>query len=797
MDIFLAWLLFPIVLFLISVALGIGIRFLLRESFESALVLPVGVAGIILILEFFTTEKFSVIFAVPVLMAVTVTCAILLRSEFYKFFRRNRDQSLVAFLTYSIYLLPVSASGMPSIAGWIKLDDSATWLAYSDRLIEAGRNTTGLSPSSYEAVLQLNLNPAAGAGPGYPIGAFLPLGAIAKLIGVDPAWAFQPYISFLAAVLAVVLFVALKKLIPFSLLRGVVAITSTCSALLYGYAMWGGIKELALALFIALLTYFAVTYTSLNGLTYSVIPFAIVASSILAISGPSGAIWILFPSLYLLYVSYKEQKSKITTGKSLFALLLSMLILCLPIFLITNILNLDSLFNYAKGSPDIGNLVGPLARKEILGIWPAGDFRFAPTNNNGPLNLALIIIACLAVAGVIYSWKSGHHFVAFIAVSSTLLSLLFSFGNAWVGGKAIAISSPFLLLCALYGIIWLIDSKRFIEASLSSIIVVGGVLLSLGLIYHEVWLAPYDQLKELQQIGQDTRLSSPALMLEYSPYGARHFLRNLGTESAGELRRNQIPMNNGIGLAKGAAADIDEFPLTSIEPYNTLVLQRSPNASRPPSNYHLLYSKHFYEVWQKDPSTNTPLKHRGFGDLSIPAKIVKCSELANFAKSAASTDSIATVIRDTNLSLDLSQNNLPAGWSKGSSPGSVIAPNSGQLSMKTIIEKSGDYLIWLGGSFRGRSEITIDQNQKYSWSSQINHPSSFTQMGKVFLTSGEHNIQLNYHTSFLSPGVGGFPFEFGPVVLSTTSGDTPVVKVKPNQIKTLCGKELDWIEIVR
>ena len=797
MDILLAWLIFPLVLFLISVQLGLGIRFLLRNSFENDLALPVGFAAIILFLGFFTTEKFSASLALPILVALVATCALLLRSEFYKFYNTNKQHSLVALITYAIYLLPIWASGKPTFAGWIKLDDGSTWLAFADRLIEAGMNTQGLQPSTYEALLQINLNPAARGISGYPVGVFLPLGGIAKLVGVDPAWVLQPYISFLAAILAVILFVALKKIISSALLRGIVAITSTCSALLFGYAMWGGIKELALAPSIALLTYFAITYNSRQGLVYSVIPFAIAATAVLFIAGPSGAIWIIFPFIYLLVALYKELRGRKALGKSLLALLLSLLVLSIPILQGINISSLSGLFNFAKGSPDIGNLVGPLARKEILGIWPSGDFRFAPSNYNGPFNLALIIVACLAAIGVIYSLRSGNYFIALIAISSTLISTLFSFGNAWIGGKALAISSPFLLLAALSGIIWLIELKRFIEAALSSVVVIGGVVLSLALAYHEVWLAPYDQLKELQQIGQDTRLSSPALMLEYSPYGARHFLRNLGTESAGELRRNQIPMNNGIGLAKGAAADIDEFPLTSIEPYNTLVLQRSPNASRPPSNYHLLYSKHFYEVWQKDPSTNTPLKHRGFGDLSIPAKIVKCSELTNFAKSAAATDSIATVIRDTNLSLDLSQNNLPAGWSKGSSPGSVIAPNSGQLSMKTIIEKSGDYLIWLGGSFRGRSEITIDQNQKYSWSSQINHPASFTQMGKIFLTSGEHNIQLNYSNPLFMAGAGGAPFEFGPITLSTTSADTPVIKIKSNQIKTICGKNLDWIEIVQ
>jgi hypothetical protein len=797
MDIFLGWLVFPIVLSLISVLLGIGIRFLLRNAFEITLVLPVGLAGLILILQLLTTEKFSTVFALPIVMGIVAMCAISLRQEFYKFFQRNRQQSLIALVTYLIYSLPVFASGTPSIAGWIKLDDSATWLAYADRLIEAGRNTFGLQPSSYEAVLQINLNPATGGDPGYPIGAFLPLGAIAKLIGVDPAWAFQPYISFLAATLAVVLFVALRKLIHSLILRSVVSITSTCSALLFGYAMWGGIKEIALALFIALLTYFGVTYSARRGSGYSLMPFALVASSILAISGPSGAIWILFPFGYLVLILSKEKNNAIETGKSLLVLLIGLLFLCLPIFRIKNILDLKSLFNYAKGSPDIGNLLGPLARKEILGIWPSGDFRFPPESNNGPLNLALMIVALLAALGIIYSVKSGYHFVALIAVSSILISLLFSFGNAWVGGKALAISSPFVLLSALIGITWLIETERFIEASLSSIIVVGGVLLSYVLIYHDVWIAPYAQLKELQQIGQDAKLSPPALMLEYSPYGARHFLRNLSAESAGELRRNLIPMNSGQGVTKGASADIDEFPLTSIDPFNTLVLQRSPTASRPPSNYHLLYSKKFYEVWQKDPAANAVLLHKSFGDSSDPGANVNCVDLRALAGRANSTDMLVTAVRDSNITVDFSQNTLPTGWSKGSSLGGVLAPESGQVSMNVSIKKSGYYLLWLAGSFRGRMQIGVDEKQKFGWGNQINHPNSFTQMGKVYLTAGHHIIQLKYSTPVLMPGVGGSPFEFGPLVLSTTDANVPLVKIKPNQIQTLCGQRLDWIEVTR
>ena len=37
---------------------------------------------------------------------------------------------------------------------------------------------------------------------GYPTGSLLPLGVGARLVGTDPAWLLQPYLAFLAAMLA-------------------------------------------------------------------------------------------------------------------------------------------------------------------------------------------------------------------------------------------------------------------------------------------------------------------------------------------------------------------------------------------------------------------------------------------------------------------------------------------------------------------------------------------------------------------------------------------------------------------
>ena len=92
------------------------------------------------------------------------------------------------------------ASGEATFAGYVTLDDTSTFLAIVDRTLEHGRDVGGLAPSTYEATLAVNL------AHGYPTGSLLPLGVGSRLVGSDPAWTFQPYLSLLAALLALGLY---------------------------------------------------------------------------------------------------------------------------------------------------------------------------------------------------------------------------------------------------------------------------------------------------------------------------------------------------------------------------------------------------------------------------------------------------------------------------------------------------------------------------------------------------------------------------------------------------------------
>ena len=84
------------------------------------------------------------------------------------------------------------------------------------------------------------------------MGAFVPLGVGGQLVGGIFAWLIQPYLSFLAALLGLTIYGLASRLITSPAIRALVAIIAPQAALLYGYALWGAMKELAAAALIAL-----------------------------------------------------------------------------------------------------------------------------------------------------------------------------------------------------------------------------------------------------------------------------------------------------------------------------------------------------------------------------------------------------------------------------------------------------------------------------------------------------------------------------------------------------------------
>src|SRR5262249_42677082 len=101
-------------------------------------------------------------------------------------------------------------------------------------------------PSTFTAVF------TADVGEHYPLGAFMLLGVGHGLTGIDPAWIIQPYFACCAAALALGIYALVQPVVPSPRLRALVAFLGAQSALLFGYSLWGGIKEMTAAFLLVL-----------------------------------------------------------------------------------------------------------------------------------------------------------------------------------------------------------------------------------------------------------------------------------------------------------------------------------------------------------------------------------------------------------------------------------------------------------------------------------------------------------------------------------------------------------------
>jgi len=575
----LPWVGFPLALGAVALGCALALQRAAGRRIPGPLLVPVGLMVVTVVASFTVSSGRTAQLTVPVLVGLTVLGFGLRVRELRRVDPYAAGCALVAFLAVGA---PVLASGQPTFTGYVKLDDTATFLALTDRVLEHGRDLDGLEPSSYEATLAVNL------AQGYPTGALLPLGVGARLVGTDPAWVFQPYLAFLAAMLALSLYALVGPMLRSRPRRAFVAALASQSALLYGFALWGGVKELYAAAALALLA--AAVPLVRRDARSGLLPGTAAAATILALS-PGALIWLLPPLVVLLVgMRTKPRASMVACATAV--------ILALPaLAAASQFLRADNRSSF-RDDGELGNLVRPLDPAQVLGIWPTADFRVDPGDMRTTVVVLGVTLAAAAI-GLLFALVRRAAALLAYAASCALGAVAFSaLGSPWLEAKAFAVASPGILLLALVGATKLLEGRRTV-AVLTLATIAGGVFASNALAYRDARLAPHAQLAELEQIGRAFAGEGPALMTEYQPYGVRHFLRHLEAEGASELRRRPVPLRDGRVLGKGEVADIAAFAPEAVLLYRTLVLLRSEGPSRPPAAYRQVWSGRFYDVWQR------------------------------------------------------------------------------------------------------------------------------------------------------------------------------------------------------
>ncbi len=519
-----AWIVFPLLLLAVCLGFGLLTEALAARRIPGTLLAPLGMASLTVVGLATTASSTTASWTAP-LAAVLALAGFALAGFERRNLRPDPWPALVALAVFAAFAAPVVLSGESTFAGYIKLDDTATWFAITDRLMEHGRDISSLPPSSYEATLAFNL-----AG-WYPVGAFIPFGTGAKLSGQELAWVFQPYLALLASFTALTLWQLSVRVRASAALRAAAVFLAAQAALIFAYAMWGGIKELATAALIGLIAALAPQAVEDELSSFrSMLPLAVGAAALVGIVSFGAGPWLvglLGATALLLLAEWGWEGLWASSWR--FALWLVPLIV---IGLLGHPLLPESTKFLLSASTDLGNLAGPISPAHLLGIWPAHDFREETTI---PF-LAGALMAVVAMAALVGAWASLRErdpgLVVALGGAAIGCASIAIFGSAWVAAKSYAIVSPFVLLFAFVGLGFLARSGARAAALIAALLLGAGVIWSNALGYGGVNLGPRQQLGELETIGKRFAGVEPALMTEYQPYGVRHFLRDMAPEGA-------------------------------------------------------------------------------------------------------------------------------------------------------------------------------------------------------------------------------------------------------------------------
>jgi hypothetical protein len=782
----LAWALLPVVLLALSWGCGRLVATLAGLELEPSLLLPTGFALVMAAGLFPPILSGLAPLATPLVVGLAITGFAVGRPIKPRLDRWAAAAGSGVFLVFGA---PVLMSGRATFAGYVKLDDTATYLAMLDRFMGHGYNTAGLPPSTYMETLTTSL------AFGYPMGSLVPLGIGHEIVRTDSAWLWQPYLTFLAAMLALALYGLVAPIVRSRAWRAAAAFVAAQAALLYGYVLWGGIKEVAAALLLALGCALIPAVLEARR-ARETLPLAVVGAAFVGALSAGGALWIVPGGIVA--VVWAMVRGGRRLGVLAPALLGTTVVLAIPTLVAAKHW-LKHASGFEKGS-ELANLLHPLDVLQVAGIWPTGDFRTGPTHVY--VTHILIVFATLAtLAGIAVAVRARAFGVLMYLLSALAGAYLFDLlGSPWIAGKGLATASPAMLVVGL-GAAGAAASTRRRPALLALVAVpiAAGVLWSNMLAYHDVWLAPNARLSELETIGKHFAGDGPTLMTEYDSYGARHFLRAMDPEGASELRLREDPLRSGALLVTGDSADVDEFSLSTLLPYRALVLRRSPVESRPPSAYRLVWQGSYYEVWEQVPNRMAGIvEHIQLGNRFHAAAVPSCSEVLSVARAAGSGGKVVTVERPTNAALSLTGNARFQIGPYGERSDTIYLDGRKTITKRFDVSGGGRVEIGLDGSVQGTLSASVDGRKAGAVRSELNWPNEFQRIGSITLAPGRHTIVLSYSGSSWLPGTEGVPaFGAGPLIVGSGAPIPPLRTVPAADAQSLCGKSLDWLEAVR
>jgi hypothetical protein len=793
------WLLFPLVMLAVCLGCGLAVERVAGWRMWGGLLPAVGLCLVIVVATLTTTYAASARWTTPLVVLLAL-------GGYASSWRRVAGLRpepwplAVSLALFAVFAAPVVLSGNASFAGYFIDNDAAFHFVLIDQLLSHGHDTAGLPPSIYSYLARSYLATS------YPVGADVAVGALRPLVGQDIAWIYQPYLAVILTFGGVALYELLRDAVRPRSMRAVIAFIAAQAGLVYAFYLETSIKEIATTMILTVMVVLVFATLRERLRVRALVPLGLTAVAALDVLQLGAVPWIGIPlAVFGIAFAWHARRTVRVASRRQLVIAVSCTAVALVVLLLPVIKSASTFFTVATGvltgtgGNSTGNLAGQLPNWEMLGIWPAGDFRLPILTHYGA---AYALIGVALVSGVLgIAWMIRRRRLApllLVTGNGIAAIYLLSRGTAYANAKVMMIFSLTAVLAAMLGAASLYDSQRRVEAWVLAAAVAGGVLWTNVLAFENASIAPRQRLDELAAIGSRFSGQGPTLYNLADEFAA-HFLRR---EAPADPAYSAFPARPGLPPRSAAQVRLAWDPNDLAEPwlqtFRLLVLGNDPVTSRPPANYRLVYQGRYYTVWRRTASprvvAHVPISS-GLDPSSAGCRTVRIVA----AKAARERALIAYAPRPPMAILAPSKAAHPPTWPPYPGDPNELVPQqqSGVVTGLARVQQPGRYDVWLGGSFNRRYVVWVAKHPLGSVSPDIGSPGEYVRVGQVSLSRGMVPVLIDRPQTGFTPGETASTALLGPLVLVRSGSPPPVKEISPDQARSLCGRPLDWLEVVR
>ncbi len=479
-----------------------------------------------------------------------------------------------------------------------------------------------------------------------------------------------------------------------------------------------------------------------------------------------------------------------------------------PSILVAVIVNLSDATGFIERASDtfassggastayLGQLLRPLPLEEAAGVWLGRDYRLpVPAGDNTENSILIGVVVALALVGVFFELRRRRPTaLLMLAPTALVAAALTPKLSPYADGKLLVLLSPAIVFAAVLGGLELLRVRpRALRAAggLALMAATAGVLWSDALGYRETQLAPSDRIAAMEDAADHARGGGLWLVNEWEEY-AKYFMRDIRVNAAFEAESPRPVELRRPAPIFGRYYDLDAQEVEYVLGFPGIIKRRSPDASRPPASFRMVYVNRYYEVWRRREG-DTVTAHLPLQRPLDPTARPHCDAVKRLAARARSGQRLVGAWRPELVTMDPRKAaDRPAGWIDGPTSKSVTPTSTGEAS---AIRKTGGgrFRAWVFGSF-GRPTSGFVDGRRIGAADEINGPGQWLELGTPRIAPGRHELRLHRPGPSLAPGnaVRGV---LGPLALEPVSRPR-LVQVDRSDAAQLCGREWDWIEVV-